>query len=258
MNFQRLLEVETGYTKNEPVQLAMKDAIEKAVEALIIEGIQDKLWSTKSGEAVNKELVSNYLQEKKEEESRLLYDRAQIENNTTNSLSITANAPTLRGDYSKKKLGYGFSLGYLRSLSKNLSLQLQGSYAHMETGNSFEKDFLDLALNAQYLMLPYDDISPYAFLGFGYLFDLDGSGNGIPKADPAPKVQVGAGVIFKVSQRIDIKVFAESDFSFSDKLDLIESGKRDDYYFNFGAGINFHLGKPKTEETIIKQLETKQ
>ena len=48
VNFQRLLEVETGYTKNEPVQLAMKDAIEKAVEALIIEGIDGKLWKTNS------------------------------------------------------------------------------------------------------------------------------------------------------------------------------------------------------------------
>ncbi|MBF4986546.1 CsgG/HfaB family protein, partial [Nonlabens mediterrranea] len=39
VSFQRLLEAETGFTRNEPGQLAVKEAIEKAVEALIIEGI---------------------------------------------------------------------------------------------------------------------------------------------------------------------------------------------------------------------------
>jgi curli production assembly/transport component CsgG len=49
VNYQRLLEVETGYTKNEPTQMAVQEAIEKAVEILIIEGIKDNLWSTADG-----------------------------------------------------------------------------------------------------------------------------------------------------------------------------------------------------------------
>ena len=64
VNFQRLLEVETGFTVNEPVQLAMQDAIEKSVEALIIEGIKDNLWSSKEGKETNDKLVNDYLEEK--------------------------------------------------------------------------------------------------------------------------------------------------------------------------------------------------
>ena len=41
VSFQRLLEVETGFTRNEPVQLAVQEAIEKAVKGLIVEGIED-------------------------------------------------------------------------------------------------------------------------------------------------------------------------------------------------------------------------
>ena len=41
---ERLLESEIGITQNEPVQIAVKQAIEKAVQALIIDGIQDKVW----------------------------------------------------------------------------------------------------------------------------------------------------------------------------------------------------------------------
>ena len=44
VKFKRLLEVETGFTKNEPLQLAVTEAIEKAVEGLIVEGIQDNIW----------------------------------------------------------------------------------------------------------------------------------------------------------------------------------------------------------------------
>jgi curli production assembly/transport component CsgG len=41
----RILEAEAGYTKNEPDQLAVQQAIEKAVYALVMEGAEQKLWS---------------------------------------------------------------------------------------------------------------------------------------------------------------------------------------------------------------------
>jgi curli production assembly/transport component CsgG len=40
VSFKRLLEVETGYTTNEPVQMAVTEAIEKAVSTLVLEGIK--------------------------------------------------------------------------------------------------------------------------------------------------------------------------------------------------------------------------
>jgi len=42
--FQKLLEGETGYTVNEPGQIALAQAIEHAVRALIIEGALENLW----------------------------------------------------------------------------------------------------------------------------------------------------------------------------------------------------------------------
>src|SRR5690606_8010809 len=44
---ERLLESDIGITQNEPVHLAVTEAIEKAVLSLIIEGIQDNLWAGK-------------------------------------------------------------------------------------------------------------------------------------------------------------------------------------------------------------------
>lgn len=60
----RLLEMEAGYTKNEPVSLCVLEAVEKAVFDLIIEGAQDGIWDFADSEAMQSPVVQNYLQEK--------------------------------------------------------------------------------------------------------------------------------------------------------------------------------------------------
>jgi len=42
--FRELLEAEAGFTTNEPDQLALQQAIEKAVYALVMEGVELRLW----------------------------------------------------------------------------------------------------------------------------------------------------------------------------------------------------------------------
>ena len=46
-------------------------------------------------------------------------------------------------------------------------------------------------------------------------------------------------------QRLVSKGFAESNLVFSDTVDFIENGKRDDYFLNFGIGINYSFGRKK-------------
>ncbi|MGU3359067.1 CsgG/HfaB family protein [Methylobacterium sp. M6A4_1b] len=45
----RILEAETGFSRNEPTQLAVREAIELAVYSLVIEGAERKLWKFKNG-----------------------------------------------------------------------------------------------------------------------------------------------------------------------------------------------------------------
>jgi curli production assembly/transport component CsgG len=44
VGYKELLEAETGVTYNEPDQLALQQAVEKAVYALVMEGVELKLW----------------------------------------------------------------------------------------------------------------------------------------------------------------------------------------------------------------------
>jgi len=62
----KLLQIEGGFTRNEPTQLAVRQAIDLAVYATIIEGARKKLWSfadPKEQEA----LIDKYLKEDKYE-----------------------------------------------------------------------------------------------------------------------------------------------------------------------------------------------
>lgn len=68
IEFKRLLEAELGTTTNEPVQLAVRGAIEKAVSSLVIGGIMSDLWELKRLTDLAHPAIRNYLAEKEEAE----------------------------------------------------------------------------------------------------------------------------------------------------------------------------------------------
>lgn len=63
VSFKRLLELESGITRNEPTQLCVRDAIESAVVHLVARGIKQGLWQPRDPEAVNSPVITSYLQE---------------------------------------------------------------------------------------------------------------------------------------------------------------------------------------------------
>jgi len=67
----RLLEMEAGYTTNEPVSMCVLEAVEKAVLDLIIEGVQDEIWEFADPEAMQTPVVQNYLMEKEAAQAAL-------------------------------------------------------------------------------------------------------------------------------------------------------------------------------------------
>ncbi|MAZ71962.1 MAG: hypothetical protein CMC70_02335 [Flavobacteriaceae bacterium] len=257
INFQRLLEVETGITKNEPTQMALKEAIEKAVITLILEGIEAKLWSTKEGDTLNEQLVAKYKEEKEEEESTLLYDRKQTPKKYKNAFALVGGVPTLTADFSEKSMGLNAGFEYARVINNNIDVTLRGSYLRLETGQTFSKEFINTALGLNYNILPFESVSPHIFVGGGLLLDLDKRFNQTPRLEPVPKVYSGAGINLKLSDRFTADLFAEYNFTFTDKLDLLENGKRNDFYYNFGIGVKYLFGdKTKIkEETEVQTPE---
>lgn len=242
VSFQRLLEAETGFTKNEPVQLALKGAIEKAVEALIIEGVEEGLWTSEGGGRMNKVLVDAYKAEKEFEESNLLYNRRQVKATTKNAFTFAATSTLLDGDFSKKNLGYGAQVGFLRNLSPKFDFRFDLAYLNQKSGTSFSEEYLAPQVNIELNILPYDNLSPFVYAGGGIILAIRNPEPPLLEKVLTPKLQFGAGLDFCASPKLDVRLFAESNFTFSDELDGVISGKRDDYYYNFGIGLNYKFG----------------
>lgn len=64
VSLKKLLEAETGLTTNEPPQMCVLEAIEKAVLSLIIEGVLDGSWALKNPEDIKSPVIQSYLEEK--------------------------------------------------------------------------------------------------------------------------------------------------------------------------------------------------
>ena len=72
VGFKELLQAEAGYTTNEPDQVAQQQAIEKAVYAMVLEGVELKLWEFADANA-GFPLLSEYQRERDGE-----VDQAQV------------------------------------------------------------------------------------------------------------------------------------------------------------------------------------
>lgn len=65
VKFKRLLELEAGFTRNEPAQLCVLDAIESAIIHLIVQGLKDNNWALKDPDEMQSPIIQAYLEEQK-------------------------------------------------------------------------------------------------------------------------------------------------------------------------------------------------
>jgi len=247
VSLRRLLEVEIGVTKNEPTQLAVKEAIDKAVENLIIEGIIDGLWMPQGGQEVVDMVKANYLKEIEEMESTVLYDRKLEDRRGKVALGVSGGSAHIAGDYSNPvaNISANSSLKIFFKRS-NFNLNMGVGYLKLENKELFKDQFLTVDMNLEYNVLPYDNFTPFLYGGVGAInssWDIDTA---------LPKFQYGVGFEYLPVNNIGIKIFGEQNLLFSDKLDVVVNGKRDDYFWRIGVGLNFYLWKPyKKVKSVI-------
>jgi curli production assembly/transport component CsgG len=240
VSFQRLMEAETGFTRNEPVQLAITEAIEKAVESLVIEGIQDKLWNAADPLEAESTLI-NYNQEKEAAALSQLYGREYVEKENS-SLGVSVGTSYFSGDYSSKDLGPLVRVDFTQQIFPSLSVNLSANAFELTNGRSFKERFLSFDVNGQYNILPNDNFGPYLYAGPGIIFRLGEDEMPQGMSSTHFKIQYGIGAEYLLSNKIGLKAFAEHNLALDDELDRVINGKRNDHYFNFGIGINFYLG----------------
>lgn len=243
VNLNRLLEVETGFTRNEPVQLAVTEAIEKAVEGLVVDGIKDKIWEVK---ATNKEVadfLTAYEKEKEAADLALLYGRDRYEKRGKVGFEIDGGAAYIDGDYVnpvpkplvKASVKYFFTPNF----------SINGAASVFRFGN---KDRLDIGygsidINLNFLILPFDSFSPFVYVGTGTFFNS-------AYKNIQSKIQGGLGLEYLITNNLGINAYSEFNMCFSDNVDYMKAGKRDDYFYCFGLGLSYYLPQRYSKRVI--------
>lgn len=236
VNIKRLLEIETGFTRNEPIQLAVTEAVEKAVEGLIIDGIRDNLWEMDTPKEQVNAFLNSYKKEKEEADLSLLYGRNTQEKREKYGVEIATGVALIDGDYPNPEPKPIIRTAFKYFFIPSFNISTSANFFGLANKNIMNVSYSSLDLNLEYLILPLDTFSPYVFVGGGYSFNskLENSYS---------KFQYGAGLEYLVNNKIGIKVFGEHNIAFSDTLDYAVSGNRDDYYWRFGFGLTYYFPK---------------
>ncbi|RNC86730.1 MAG: hypothetical protein ED556_04740 [Winogradskyella sp.] len=248
VSFQRLLEAETGFTRNEPIQLAITEAIEKAVHSLVVEGISDQLWSARQEDEdeVNA-LLKGYYEEKSISAETKLFDRLYRDRRGKSVINIAAGTSIIDGDLSNSRPEFFGRVGYKRYLNPYLNVNGSLNQFNLRNEGAFDEALTSLDFNAEFTILPYDNLTPFVYSGFGA-----NARNSFSNVDL--KFQYGLGLEYLVSDQLGLTLFGEQNILFTDELDGVISGKRDDFYYRFGLGLNFYLSPPTYEGTEKRRL----
>lgn len=234
VNIKRLLEVETGFTRNEPIQLAVTEAIEKAVEGLIVDGIRENLWEVEATTDEVKNFLNSYVKEKEDADIAQLYGRNRQEKRANVGVELVGGTTYMAGDYPNpvaKPMVRG-ALKYFFTPSFDLSASTNAFW--LGNKNKLDVGYASLDLNLEFLILPYDAISPYVYAGGGVSFNSK-------YENSHAKIQYGAGLEYLVTNNFGFKVYGEHNLNFSDNVDYVVSGSRDDYYWCFGLGMTYYF-----------------
>ncbi|NDP22924.1 MAG: curli production assembly/transport component CsgG [Paludibacter sp.] len=237
---KRLLEAETGFTYNEPSEICITEAIEKAVESLIIEGVKNKLWNLQNASDTTSIAFKNY-----EDEKRMNYESdamgKKIYENNRGAVMLGANvgSNSYSGDFSKTEVrpNYSFNIGV--ALHPNFYLDSEIGYRGLMVWNKVDdySYFGDLSL--RYIFLPYDRFTPFLNVGGGY--DYQNEGVGLSKKQFLPKINGAFGLEYMIRNKLGVTLSSGVNYYLRDSFDGSIAGKYNDLSWNISLGLKLYM-----------------
>jgi len=242
VKLKRLLEVETGVSQNEPGQLAVKEAIEKAVESLIIEGLKDGSWLAREEQFIVDRVIASYNHEKDAAAETTLFNRQLIDRRGKHAIHAGIFGSYFDGDYANSNVDFGGQVGYRHYFKKfNFNVGLTAGLLTLGSEQVFKQDFLFSDANIEYTFLPYDKMTPFLYAGGGSLINNNFSQFEFSQFEF--KLQYGSGIEYLPTKNLGVRLFVEHNMLFTDELDTKVFGNYDDFYWRYGLGLTFFVGK---------------
>lgn len=236
---ERLMEVEIGVSNNEPVQMAVTEAINKAVYLLILEGIKEKIWDTDQAEKdLANELIEQYQAEIIESNKRMVGKGLwEKERRSKFSVGVSYTFNTLKGDYKATTSRPGVAANFKYIFSDYFNANLTIGYQQLGSKEYFRSTFSNYDLNLEYLVLPFNDFSPFVYGGFGVIHNAKGDDQ-----KGKFKTQFGGGFEYLPTPTFGLRGFANYNIGVDDDWDELVYGKRDDHFLQVGLGVQINFG----------------
>lgn len=243
---KRLLEAETGFTYNEPSEICVTEAIEKAVESMIIEGVEDKLWALQNPKDTASVAFLNYQDERRanyktDPLGRLL----EKDNRGKLVLGVSGGSSSFLGDYTAGDVRPQTSTKIGVAINSRLFLDSEVGYRGLMVQKKVDDYSLCSALSLRYVFLPYDRFTPYLSMGGG--FDFHNTGVGLTADQYIPKMNGRIGMEYMLKKKLGLSISSDWNYYLNDRFDGAKSGRYNDASWGISVGVKFYLFKLRQE-----------
>ena len=241
VKFKRLLEAETGYTYNEPTEMAVNEAIEKGIHSLIIEGMLDNLWAPKDSTELESDLVMNYINEKNDNlEKDLMGRKYKVDYRSKGYFSFTGSGQWYHGDYSQSNMRLGGTMNLGIALNKSFFVEAGLGSKMINIKDLYCSTNFSGTLNLMFLANTHDRFSPYLKVGAGTLYNF-GNEVGISKKKLMPFLSSSVGGEYLFTRRFGITGGAFYNHFLSDYFDGSKAGQYNDSFWGFEIGLKVYF-----------------
>ncbi|MDD4968615.1 MAG: CsgG/HfaB family protein [Paludibacter sp.] len=242
---KRLLEAETGFTYNEPSEICVTEAIEKAVESLIIEGVKDKLWALQNPKDTASVAFKNYYDEKRINyaSDNALSRRMYMNNRGNLTVGVNVGSNMYSGDFSNSDLRPKVSLLIGAALSPHFNVDLEVGYRGLMVENKVNDYSFTGDLSLRYVFLPFDKLTPFCSLGGGY--DVNQIQVGLSDTKYLPKLNGTFGLEYMVNPKFGVSLTSGMNYYLNDTFDGTKAGYYHDLSWGISLGAKFYLQNNK-------------
>lgn len=247
VRFKRLMEAETGYSFNEPTQMCVLEAIEKAVLSLVVEGILDRLWALEKPEDIKSPVIVRYLKEKDEIESIPKYYSDLRYNPKKLGVQVSLGGLYYSGDLKNSEFTSAANFSFRYALNKSWTLGFGTGLGNI-ANRDFFSTFLNLyELNLIWNLLPSRKFNPFLVAGGGLLhyktsYKEDNTREIRKRRDFITTAMAGLGLEYAVHPNFSLIGTADYHYNFSDQLDGVLSGKYKDSFWGARIGMVYYIG----------------
>ena len=234
---RRLLEAEAGFSYNEPTVIAVTEAIEEAVRALIVEGVREELWTLADAADRASPAFLAYDRDVEGAAREDAFGFARRPNRPGLGLGLFGGATRYEGDYADPLARPVGELVLRRQLGARLGLGLSASAADLAAEDAFSRRHVAGDLHAIYYALPHYRLSPYLTAGAGALYqpDVRPGGDGV-----FPYLTAGGGFEWMAAPHFGLHLALVHVYPLEEGLDGVRLGRVHDNFYALKTGFVFY------------------